>query len=105
MRFSQNGLQLALARLIFYAETKFHGNPLRNEVRTASRVSLRLGGPQGPYNLNFEKLTFARHSRGLDLSNEVSMAFLAQLFPRKLRVSSSVVVIVVVSYIPSNSIL
>ena len=72
---------------------------------------MRLRVPQGPYKSNFEKLTFARHSRGSYLSNEVSMAFLAQLFPRKLRVSSSVVVIVVVvvvvvvSYMPSNSIL
>ena len=38
MRFSQNGLQLALARGIFYAETKFHWHWLRDKLRTASQT-------------------------------------------------------------------
>ena len=39
MRFSQNGLQLALAQGIFYAETKFHWHWLRVKVRTADKTS------------------------------------------------------------------
>ena len=38
MRFSQNGLQLALARSIFYAEIKFHWHWLRDKLRTASQT-------------------------------------------------------------------
>ena len=40
MRFSQNGLQLALARGIFYAETKFHWHWLRDKLRTASQTPI-----------------------------------------------------------------
>ena len=68
MRFSQNGLQLALARGIFYAETKFHWHWLRDKLRTACRSPIhqkrrkfrRLWAP-GPPKIRFSKMDFNLH--------------------------------------------
>ena len=68
MRFSQNGLQHALARGIFYAETKFHWHWLKDKLRTACRSLFRqtrknfgVFGPLDPQKCDFRIMDFNLH--------------------------------------------
>ena len=69
--FLQNGLQLALARGIFYAETKFHWHWLRDKLRRACRFPIQQkrqkfrrfwtpGPPKMRFSQNGLQLTLAR---------------------------------------------
>ena len=63
IRFSQNGLQLALARGIFYAETKFHWHWLRDKLRTACRSPIheKRQNFQGFWNPGPSKMRFSQN--------------------------------------------